>query len=177
MRDYCRNLIRKFDRDNDGIITFKELCDGLAKMGIQASASDKQELMERLDIDRDGKITEHELLRVFSNGGSDSSAIVEQTIQKIASGASNFRSMQDYVKDLVRRFDRNSDGLLSIQELTEGLKKIGIFLTNPEIQVLMSKLDLNRDGEVSANEILHVLTGAHSSSGGSNVDNIIAKLQ
>jgi Ca2+-binding EF-hand superfamily protein len=89
--------------------------------------------MERLDIDRDGKITEHELLRVFSNGGSDSSAIVEQTIQKIASGASNFRSMQDYVKDLVRRFDRNSDGLLSVQELTEGLKKIGIFLTNPEI--------------------------------------------
>ena len=83
--------------------------------------------MERLDIDRDGKITEHELVRVFSGGASQE--IVEQTLRKIASGAKSFSSMQDYVRDLVRRFDRNSDGLLTIQELTDGLTKIGIFLT------------------------------------------------
>jgi Ca2+-binding EF-hand superfamily protein len=41
--------------------------------------------------------------------------------------------MSDYVRDLVRRFDRNSDGFLSMQELTDGLAKIGIFLTQKEI--------------------------------------------
>jgi len=66
MKDYAKNLIRKFDRDNDGIITFTELCDGLSKMGINVSQQDKQGLMERLDFDRDGKITEHEMLRVLS---------------------------------------------------------------------------------------------------------------
>lgn len=66
--------------------------------------------------------------------------------------------MADYVKDLVRKFDRNSDGFLSMQELTDGLAKIGIFLTQKEIQALMNKLDLNRDGEVSADEILSVLS-------------------
>jgi hypothetical protein len=37
--------------------------------------------------------------------------------------------MAEYVRDLIRKFDRNSDGLLSIGELTDGLTKIGIFLT------------------------------------------------
>ena len=83
--------------------------------------------MERLDIDRDGQITEHELLRVFS--GTVSNEFIEQTVRKIASGAKGFSSLAEYVRDLVRKFDRNSDGLLSIKELTDGLTTIGIFLT------------------------------------------------
>jgi hypothetical protein len=64
--------------------------------------------MERLDIDRDGKITEQEIYRVLS--GDASPEIIEQTLRKIANGASGFSSMSEYVYDLVRRFDRNSDG-------------------------------------------------------------------
>jgi Ca2+-binding EF-hand superfamily protein len=116
--------------------------------------------MERLDIDRDGKITEHELARVLS--GTASQEIVEEAIRKIASGAKGFSSLSEYVKDLVRRFDRNSDGLLSIHELTDGLSKIGIYLTSKETQALMTKFDLNRDGEISADEILKVLTSVGS---------------
>ena len=162
MKDYCKHLIKKFDRDNDGIITFTELCDGLQMLNIMVAGTDKKALMERLDLDRDGKITEHELFRVLS--GTVSEDLIDQTVKKIAAGAKKFNSMADYVKDLVRKFDRNSDGFLSMQELTDGLGKIGIFLTQKEIQVLMNKLDLNRDGEVSADEILSVL----SSNGGSS---------
>ena len=82
--------------------------------------------------------------------------------------------MSEYVRDLVRKFDRNSDGLLSIDELTDGLKKIGIFLTDHEIHALMKKLDLNRDGEVSSDEILAVLTSTYQAS---SVDKVIHKLR
>lgn len=116
--------------------------------------------MERLDIDRDGKITEVEMLRVLSDGRATNDDVVESTIMKIASGASKYGSLSDYVKDLVRKFDRNSDGFLSISELTDGLKKLGIFLTSNEVHALMKKLDLNRDGEVSADEILSALGGS-----------------
>ena len=148
LKDYSRHLIRKFDRDNDGIITFTELCDGLLKLNIMISQQDKKELMERLDIDRDGKITENEIFRVLSGGAAPE--IIEQTLRKIAAGASAHSSLSEYTRDLVRKFDRNSDGLISIHELSDGLSKMGIFLTQKEQQALMSKLDLDRDGEISA---------------------------
>jgi Ca2+-binding EF-hand superfamily protein len=89
--------------------------------------------MERLDIDRDGKITENEMLKVLSDSNSSNDAAADATIRKIAAGASKYSSMGEYVRDLVRKFDRNSDGFLSISELTDGLKKIGIFLNSQEI--------------------------------------------
>jgi Ca2+-binding EF-hand superfamily protein len=110
--------------------------------------------MERLDIDRDGRITETEMYKALS-GFTDKTAnygatlAAENTLRKIAGGAKNYSSMTDYVKDLVRKFDRNSDGLLTMQELTTGLNKIGVILNNTEVQALMNKLDLNSDGLVS----------------------------
>ena len=54
MKDYCRHLIRRFDRDSDGIINFQELCEGLTNLNILISGAEKQGLMKKLDIDRDG---------------------------------------------------------------------------------------------------------------------------
>jgi hypothetical protein len=114
---YTLTFSMQFDHDNDGIITFAELCNGLNKMKIALMPSDRQGLMQRLDLDRDGKITELELYRVLlgadSNHNSESIAVT-QAIKKIAAGAAAYASMAEYVKDLVRKFDRNSDGYLSI---------------------------------------------------------------
>jgi Ca2+-binding EF-hand superfamily protein len=163
LREYAAFLIRKFDRDNDGIISFQELCDGLAKLSIPVSQQDKKALMDRLDIDRDGSVTETELYKALSSVGGKGSGssgygatlVAENTLKKI--GAKQFPSLNEYVKDLVRKFDKNSDGLLSMQELMTGLGKIGITLTNNEVQALMQRLDLNRDGEVSGQELVNVL--------------------
>jgi Ca2+-binding EF-hand superfamily protein len=86
--------------------------------------------MERLDIDRDGKITENEMFKVLSDSNATNDSAADSTIRKIAAGAAKYSSMGEYARDLVRKFDRNSDGFLSIGELTEGLKKIGIFLNS-----------------------------------------------
>jgi Ca2+-binding EF-hand superfamily protein len=179
MRDYARSLIKQFDRDSDGIITFTELCDGLLKLKIVVTQQEKQGLMERLDIDRDGKITETEIYRVLLSVDNSSDQVAnnaaDQTIKKIAAGASKFGgSLSEYVKDLVKKFDRDSDGLLTIQELTDGLKKTGISLNQRDSEVLMNKFDLNRDGEVSADEILKVLQGGNAT--GPSIDHIILKL-
>lgn len=40
--------------------------------------------------------------------------IVEQTLKKIASGADDTNDMREYSKKLIRKFDKNSDGLISI---------------------------------------------------------------
>jgi Ca2+-binding EF-hand superfamily protein len=138
LREYASHLIRKFDLDSDGIITFQELCDGLEKLSIFVTQHDKKALMDRLDIDRDGRITETEIYKALS-GSSDKGAsygstlVAENTLRKIAAGAKSYPTMNEYVRDLVRKFDRNSDGLLSMQELTTGLTKIGVILTSSEV--------------------------------------------
>jgi calcium-binding protein CML len=45
-------------------------------------------------------------------------SIVGNTLKKIASGADESNNMRDYAKKLIRKFDKNSDGLISIGELT-----------------------------------------------------------
>jgi Ca2+-binding EF-hand superfamily protein len=133
MRDYARALIKRFDSDNDGVITFQELCDGLRTFDIDLPLKDRIALMHKLDVDKDGEITEVELSRALSSVDSQMTGeAVDTCIRKIAGGAENFSSMRDYVKELMRRFDENHDGLITVGELADGLRKMGIFLTGRE---------------------------------------------
>ena len=61
--------------------------------------------------------------------------------------------------ELVRRFDRNGDGVLEFTELAEGLLKMNIILNDIEMQLVMTKLDLNKDGGVTYEELLQLLEG------------------
>jgi hypothetical protein len=59
----------------------------------------------------------------------------EQTdliLKKIASGAEDHKSMKDYVKFLMKKFDGNSDGILTFDELISGMKQIHINLSLKE---------------------------------------------
>jgi Ca2+-binding EF-hand superfamily protein len=66
MREYVRFLIKKFDFDNDGIITFNELCDGIRALNIFLTLKERQALMKSLDLNNDGRLTADELLTVLS---------------------------------------------------------------------------------------------------------------
>jgi Ca2+-binding EF-hand superfamily protein len=81
----------------------------------------------------------------------------ETALKKIASGAADYPSMNDYVKALMKKFDTDSDGVITFNELCEGIKQLSIFLRLKERQALMSILDLNSDGTLTAKEILSVL--------------------
>ena len=66
MREYVRFLIKKFDFDNDGIITFNELCDGIKALNIFLTLKERQALMKSQDLNSDGKLSADELLTVLS---------------------------------------------------------------------------------------------------------------
>ena len=130
MKDYAKALIKRFDNNNDGVITFQELCDGLKTFDIDLPLKDRLGLMRKLDVDKDGEITHVELARALSTVEIQlTNEAVETCLKKVAAGAENFSNMREYVKELVRRFDENSDGMLTMKELSEGLRKMNIFLT------------------------------------------------
>ncbi len=163
MRDYVRYLIKTFDGNQDSIITFQELTEGLRSLGINMNQQETQGLMKRLDINRDGRITEEELLKVLSGQTGDIvppallPQVIDQALKKIAAGAEDFTDMRGYARSLVKRFDRNQDGSVQFKELVEGLKSMSIFLTQREREGLMKKLDTNQDGSITDVELFNAL--------------------
>ena len=67
MRDYAKALIKRFDNNNDGVITFQELCNGLRSFEIDLGLKERLGLMRKLDVDKDGSITEVELARALNS--------------------------------------------------------------------------------------------------------------
>ncbi|PAA75584.1 hypothetical protein BOX15_Mlig023125g3 [Macrostomum lignano] len=62
---------------------------------------------------------------------------------------------QDRKQQLTKLFeqiDKDKSGYLSLSELKEGCAKIGI--TESEAQAVLSKMDVNQDGNVSVSEFL-----------------------
>jgi Ca2+-binding EF-hand superfamily protein len=89
--------------------------------------------MKKLDVDRDGEITDVELTRALKTVEAEIiHDAVETAIKKIASGAEDFSSMREYVKVLFKKFDLNNDGLITFQELSDGLKRIQIYISSRE---------------------------------------------
>ena len=162
MREYVNVLIRNFDYDQDGAITFTELCEGVKRMNIVISLKEKQALMKQLDLDSNGSLSADELYSVLSRvdtklSKKDLQASIENALRKIASGAEEYSSMRDYVNVLFKNFDINFDGLISFEELVDGLRALNISLTSQEKAGLMKRFDFNRDGEISEDEVYRVL--------------------
>jgi Ca2+-binding EF-hand superfamily protein len=64
-------------------------------------------------------------------------------LKKLAAGAEEYGSMKEYVKALMRKFDYDGDGMITFDELAEGVKKLHINLSLKERQALMKRLDLD----------------------------------
>ena len=166
MKEYTKSLIKRFDGNQDGFISMSELSEGLRRMGISLNSREVAALMEKLDLDKNGEITQEELYKVLI--GYEAYALpklnaaqvsVDQAIKKLASGAETFSNMREYVRFLIKQFDSNNDGIINFEELTTGLRSLGINLNQIEAQALMKKLDLNRDGRISDDELMKILSG------------------
>lgn len=111
LEDFCRFVFNKFDADRSGSLSFNELSNGLEEMSIHVSVSEKMDLMKTLDTDGDGEVGFME----FYNGlsGFSGSVNLDHIMTKISNGADQYRSIDDYVSTLFRRFDINRDGAVS----------------------------------------------------------------
>lgn len=82
--------------------------------------------MSKLDLNRDGEVSADEILTVLSSSGHGGpvgslNSSVDKVIDKLAAGGKGFASMKDYAKSLIRKFDRDNDGIITFQELCDGL--------------------------------------------------------
>ncbi len=78
-------------------------------------------------------------------------------LRLIRKGVSKYSSLREYVDVLVSKFDIDGDGMISFDELTEGLKAIDIKISDKEKLALMRELDGDRDGAIAKQELYNAL--------------------
>jgi Ca2+-binding EF-hand superfamily protein len=135
MSDYVRDLVRKFDRNSDGYLSLQELTDGLGKIGIYLTQPEIRALMTRMDLNRDGEVSAEEILNVLTSSSNYGGPVgqlnssIDAVIDKLAAGAKGFPTIKDYARSLIKKFDRDNDGIITFQELCDGLQRLNISVT------------------------------------------------
>jgi Ca2+-binding EF-hand superfamily protein len=129
-----KDLVRKFDKNSDGLLSMQELMTGLNKIGIILTHNEAQSLMQKLDLNRDGEVSGDELLNVLRQYDTKqrSNPSVDAIVKKLVAGSSRFSSMKDYARHLIKQFDRDNDGIITFTELCDGLMKLKIVVTQQE---------------------------------------------
>ena len=61
------------------------------------------------------------------------------------------------LKQIFRMFDLNGDGLITKQELKQGLHKLGERLNDVEIDALMEEADIDGDGNIDYGEFVELI--------------------
>lgn len=171
--EYVNWLMQAFDANKDGLISAEELADGLRSMNINISPKEKLALMKRLDRDRDGNVSREELYEALNAPDKkpirvarkhegvgyslQSQASIELILKKIRKAVAHYASMQEQVIALMKIFDKDSDGMVSFLELTEGIKSMGIQAKKSELIEIMNRIDADRDGFITQSELYSAL--------------------
>ena len=74
--------------------------------------------MQKIDLDRDGEISGEELLTAINSVGSNFSAnqlknSVDWVIKRLVGESNSFPSIKEYSRHLIRKFDRDNDGIIT----------------------------------------------------------------
>jgi Ca2+-binding EF-hand superfamily protein len=129
-------------------MTFQELMNCLKTFNFNLTQPEKLSLMKKMDENGDNQISKEEFLTALisassttplsfkgsggasptrmEKGGDEDDRRVDQALSKIKQGAARFKSLSDYCMDLMRKLDKNKDGMISFVELSDGLREIGI---------------------------------------------------
>ena len=127
-----------------------------------------KEIFQRIDTDNDGKLTLEEMKKAFSSGDlkmefnedifkqidTDKSGKIEYTEFISASLDKNIYMNEQKLRDAFNLFDTDKNGKISASEI-ERVLKLGI--NSKEIEDIMVKNDINKDGEIDYKEFMHMM--------------------
>jgi len=135
-----RDVFMSLDNNGDGLLTHKELKEGLLKAGFEEIPADLQQIMEEVD--------------------SDGSGVIDYTEFLAATLDKKLYMQEDVCWQAFRIFDRDGDGKISREEiaaiLTDGdpeVKRVAV----REIAELMKDLDKNGDGLIDFDEFMQMM--------------------
>ncbi|CAE8702124.1 unnamed protein product, partial [Polarella glacialis] len=133
-----RDIFMSLDSDGDGLLTAKELTDGMNKAGFTEIPADFAAILK--DVDSNG------------SGVIDYTEFLAATLDKKA------YIQEDVVWAAFRVFDRDGNGKISKQELEQVLNDGEVAaLAVRDIAELLQEVDKNGDGEIDFDEFFTMM--------------------
>ena len=148
-------VMRKFDKDNDGLIRYADFCDMLTPKQIEYASILNDRIPSYVDRRRLSEIFGADtryLLRKVLNQIINNEVASEALRQKLER-----RPLFD-VYEAFKALDKNDNGYISMDEFRELLIDHGIYASNSELLNLMRRYDKNQDGKISYSEFVQELT-------------------
>merc|ERR1719295_2376038 len=136
---------KSWDSDGDGEISFKELQSAVQRSGQKLSEEDINAIFVVGDADQNGSIDLQEFMAMMMPQSSDVVA--------------KFRAIRKTVKDVqnaFKQFDRDGDGSIDKNELSQGLSQVGSF-TKQDIDTLFAAGDVDGDGAIDYEEFIALM--------------------
>ena len=183
---HTTKVFRKFDADHSGTVDYEECYLGLQSVGVNLSDAEFEELLSIVDADGSGEISYlefAEMLHASPVDGKKSPRRSRATRAKAEAPGSKlpkwWKGLRDKldskttsVKNLFRSFDVDKNGTLSTDEFVNGLRYIGVDLSETEFEQLLEMVDSDGSGEIDYLEFSKQLAtaddGATGWFGGSN---------
>ena len=142
-----KKAFETFDRNGDGSIDADELREALKYLGLNASAAQTREVLERYDTGlRDGKLDFGEFTRLVQDlnsftGGGGARASAAQPTGDVSTGAGSAPSIDPRVRQIFEIFDSNGDGGLDARELRLALDRLGMGADAEQARRLIGRYD------------------------------------
>ena len=122
----------------------------------------KKDLLREISLPTPSPFNQIKINQVKRLEAEDFNVNIDEALKKLARGGDDYSSMRDYSKSLIKRFDSDNDGIISFQELCDGLKQFDINLALKDRISLMKKLDINSDGQISDIELYNAISTVES---------------
>lgn len=127
-----KDMFKKIDTDNDGIVSVEELKTGLHKFGTQLAESEVQNIIEAVDTNGKGVIDYEEFVAVSLH------------LQRMAN--------DEHLHKAFSYFDKNGNGYIELLELQDALKEDGASDFADVANDVLQEVDTDKDGKISYDE-------------------------
>ena len=153
--DNAMKLFLVFEQRESGVLSFKEFHEAIREIGLDPSSDQVKRLFNRVDSDGNGRIDFEEFLKLFLlvNKGKKKKDSDEEMDERPEFDEERRKSLK-----LMKIFDTDGDGMLSISEWQNVLSRMGMKCSSKEAKALFRNVDSNGDGKVDLDEFMQYLS-------------------